>query len=435
MTGRKVLMDFEVTPTSHSLDDYRARGGYEALEKALRTMKPREVTQEIVDSGLQGRGGAAFPAGRKWQGIDPDDGQPHYLIANADEGEPGTFKDRWVLEYTPHTLLESMLLSCYALGVRHCFVYIRGEYDLPWRRLDAAVEEAYAAGYFGENILGSDFSCDLFVFRGAGAYVCGEASSLLGSIEGTRAFPRNRPPRMTVRGLYQAPTVVNNVETLATIAWIIRNGASAFREVGTEKSPGTRLISISGHIARPGVYEVELGYSWAKFLHEDCGGVLDGRPLKAVIPGGISSQVLTGKDAKVLTAGEVEGLTLDHEKLRSAGSSLGSGGMIVIAEGTCMVRLLQIMLRFYHHESCGQCTPCREGTGWMHRIIDRIVAGDGRAEDLERLNYIAGFNDGTTICGLGDAAGYAATAMLDNFRDEFDYFIENKRSKFAGNLE
>jgi NADH-quinone oxidoreductase subunit F len=435
MTGRKVLMDFEVTPTSHSLDEYRARGGYEALDKALRTMKPREVTQEIVDSGLQGRGGAAFPAGRKWQGIDPDDGQPHYLIANADEGEPGTFKDRWVLEYTPHTLLESMLLSCYALGVRHCFVYIRGEYDLPWRRLDAAVEEAYAAGYFGENILGSDFSCDLFVFRGAGAYVCGEASSLLGSIEGTRAFPRNRPPRMTVRGLYQAPTVVNNVETLATIAWIIRNGASAFRKVGTEKSPGTRLISISGHIARPGVYEVELGYSWAKFLHEDCGGVLGGRALKAVIPGGISSQVLTGKDAKVLTAGEVEGLTLDHEKLRAAGSSLGSGGMIVIAEGTCMVRLLQIMLRFYHHESCGQCTPCREGTGWMHRIIDRIVAGDGRPEDLERLNYIAGFNDGTTICGLGDAAGYAATAMLDNFRDEFDYFIEHKRSKFAGNLE
>lgn len=435
MTGRKVLMDFEVTPTSHSLDDYRARGGYEALEKALRTMKPREVTQEIVDSGLQGRGGAAFPAGRKWQGIDPDDGQPHYLIANADEGEPGTFKDRWVLEYSPHTLLESMLLSCYALGVRHCFVYIRGEYDVPWRRLDAAVEEAYAAGYFGENILGSDFSCDLFVFRGAGAYVCGEASSLLGSIEGTRAFPRNRPPRMTVRGLYQAPTVVNNVETLATIAWIVRNGAKAFREVGTEKSPGTRLISISGHIARPGVYEVELGYSWARFLHEDCGGVLGGRPLKAVIPGGISSQVLTGKDAKVLTAGEVEGLTLDHEKLRSAGSSLGSGGMIVIAEGTCMVRLLQIMLRFYHHESCGQCTPCREGTGWMHRIIDRIVAGDGRPEDLERLNYIAGFNDGTTICGLGDAAGYAATAMLDNFREEFDYFIEHKRSKFAGNLE
>ncbi len=435
MPGRKVLMDFEVTADSHTLAAYRARGGYEALAKALSTMQPREVTQEIVDSGLQGRGGAAFPAGRKWQGIDPDDGQPHYLIANADEGEPGTFKDRWVLEYNPHALLESMLVSAYALGVRHCFVYIRGEYDMPWRRLDAAVEEAYAAGLFGENILDSGFSCDLFVFRGAGAYVCGEASSLLGSIEGTRAYPRNRPPRMTVRGLYQAPTVVNNVETLSTIAWIIRNGAAAFREIGTEKSPGTRLISVSGHIRKPGVYEVELGYSWARFLHEDCGGLLCNKALKAVIPGGISSQVLTGKDAKVLTAGEVEGLTLDHEKLRSAGSSLGSGGMIVIAEGTCMVRLLQIMLRFYHHESCGQCTPCREGTGWMHRVIDRIVAGEGRPEDIDTLYYVARFNDGTTICGLGDAAGYAATAMLDNFRDEFEYFIEHKRSKHGGNLE
>ena len=435
MTGRKVLMSFEVTDDSHTLAAYRTRGGYQALAKALKTMRPEDVTQEIVDSGIQGRGGAAFPAGRKWQGIDPHEGHPHYLIANADEGEPGTFKDRWVLEYDPHALLESMLLASYALGVRHAFVYIRGEYDRPWRRLDAAVEEAYAEGLFGENILGSGFSCDLFVFRGAGAYVCGEASSLLGSIEGTRAWPRNRPPRMTVRGLYQAPTVVNNVETLASVAWIIRNGAQAFREIGTERSPGTRLISVSGHVARPGVYEVELGYSWAKFLHEDCGGLLNNKALKAVIPGGISSQVLTGKDAKVLTPDEVEGLTLDHEVLRAAGSSLGSGGMIVIAEGTCMVRLLQIMLRFYHHESCGQCTPCREGTGWMHRIIDRIVAGDGRPEDLERLNYIAGFNDGTTICGLGDAAGYAATAMLDNFREEFDYFIEHKRSKFAGNLE
>jgi NADH-quinone oxidoreductase subunit F len=435
MTGRKVLMDFAVTDDSHTLAAYRARGGYEALAKALTTMRPEDVTQEIVDSGIQGRGGAAFPAGRKWQGIDPHDGQPHYLIANADEGEPGTFKDRWVLEYDPHALLESMLLASYALGVRHAFVYIRGEYDRPWRRLDAAVEEAYAEGLFGENILGSGFSCDLFVFRGAGAYVCGEASSLLGSIEGTRAYPRNRPPRMTVRGLYQAPTVVNNIETLASVAWVIRNGAQAFREIGTPKSPGTRLISVSGHIKRPGVYEVELGYPWAKFLHEDCGGLLCDKDLKAVIPGGISSQVLTARDAKVLTPHEVEGLTLDHEVLRGAGSSLGSGGMIVIGEGTCMVRLLQIMLRFYHHESCGQCTPCREGTGWMHRIIDRIVAGEGRPEDIDTLYHIARFNDGTTICGLGDAAGYAATAMLDNFRDEFEYFIEHKRSKFGGNLE
>jgi len=435
MTGRKVLMNFEVTPTSHTLEAYLARGGYQALTKALGTMKPGEVTQEIVNSGVQGRGGAAFPAGRKWQVIDPHDGQPHYLIANADEGEPGTFKDRWVLEHSPHTLLESMLIASYALGVRNSFIYIRGEFDLPWRRIHAAVEEAYAAGYFGKHILGSDFACDVYVFRGAGAYVCGEASSLLSSIEGSRGYPRNRPPRLTVKGLFQCPTVVNNVETLSNLSWIIGHGAAAFREIGTPKSPGTRLISISGHINRPGVYEVELGYPWAKFLHDDCGGVPHGRELKALIPGGISSQVLTGADAKVLTPHDVETLSLDHDVLREAGSSLGSGGMIAIAEGTCMVSLLRVMLRFYHHESCGQCTPCREGMGWLHRIIDRILAGAGRPEDVDLLYRISKANDGTTICGLGDAAGYATAAMLDRFRDEFDYCIEHKRSKYDGNLE
>jgi NADH-quinone oxidoreductase subunit F len=240
---------------------------------------------------------------------------------------------------------------------------------------------------------------------------------------------------MTVSGLFGAPTVVNNVETLANIAWIVRNGSAAFRETGTPTSHGTRLLSVSGHVRRPGVYEVELGMSWARFLHETCGGIPGDRSLKAVIPGGISSQVLTGKDAKVLKGGEVESMILDHDELRRAGSSLGSGGMIVIAEGTCMVRLLQIMLRFYHHESCGQCTPCREGTGWMHRIVDRIVAGQGRPEDIERLYDIAQGNDGTTICGLGDAAGYATVAMLDNYRDEFEHFIVHGRSRFDGNIE
>ena len=405
MTGRKVLMNFEVTPTSHTLAAYLARGGYQALARALRTMKPRDVTQEIVDSGLQGRGGAAFPAGRKWQVVDPHDGQPHYLVANADEGEPGTFKDRWVLEHSPHTLLESMLIASYALGVRHSFIYIRGEFDLPWRRISAAVEEAYAAGYFGENILGTGFSCDIFAFRGAGAYVCGEASSLLSSIEGSRGYPRNRPPRLTVKGLFQRPTVVNNVETLSNLAWIIGHGAAAFRAIGTPKSPGTRLISVSG------------------------------RGLKAVIPGGISSQVLTGRDAKVLTPHDVETMILDHDALWQAGSSLGSGGMIVIADGTCMVSLLRVMLRFYHHESCGQCTPCREGMGWLHRIVDRILAGKGRPEDIEMMYRIPKANDSTTICGLGDAAGYATVAMLDRFREEFDFCIEHKRSKYDGNLE
>jgi NADH-quinone oxidoreductase subunit F len=427
MAGAKLLMTFPVTATSHTLAEYRGRGGYGSLEKALRTMKREEVSREVTTSGIQGRGGAAFPMGRKWAVVHLNDGQPHYLCANADEGEPGTFKDRWILEYAPHLLLESMLIASYALQVRHAFVYIRGEFDGPYRRLAGALEEAYAAGWCGERILGTDFSCDIVIHRGAGSYVCGEASALLSSIEGKRGYPRNRPPRLTVRGLYQRPTVVNNVETLSNIAWIIANGGEAFKKIGVEKDPGTRLISISGHIERPGVYEIESGYSWRKFIYEDCGGVLGGGVLKGVIPGGISTKVLTGR--------EIEPLTLDNPSLHAAGSSMGSGGMIVIAEGTCMVRLLQVLLRFYHHESCGQCTPCREGMGWLHRIIDRIVAGEGRPEDIERLYEISAWNDGNTICGMGDAAGYATNGILNKFRDEFEYFIEHQRSRWNGTLE
>jgi NADH-quinone oxidoreductase subunit F len=427
MPGRQLLMSFPVTATSHTLAEYRARGGYGALTKALATLKPSDIIKEVTASGLQGRGGAAFEVGRKWQVVQYDDGQPHYLIANADEGEPGTFKDRWILENNPHVLLESMLISSYALNVRNCFVYIRGEFDLPYRRLAGAVEEAYDAGLFGRNVLGSDFSCDIVVYRGAGAYVAGEASGLISSLEGKKSYPRNRPPRLTVKGLYQRPTVVNNVESLSNIAYIVGHGAQAFREVGTPKSPGTRLISVSGHVNRPGVYEVECGYPWMKFIEEDCGGVRGGRPIKCVVPGGVSSKVLTGT--------EIRDLVLSHEALWDVGSTMGSGGMVVIAEGTCMVSLLQVILRFYHHESCGQCTPCRHGTGWMHRIIDRIVAGDGRPDDIERLYYVSKFNDGTTICGLGDAAGYACSGILDKFRDEFEYCIEHKRSKFDGRLE
>ena len=427
MPGRALLTAFDVTPTSHLLADYRARGGYATLEKALSSMTPQQIGAEVTASGLLGHGGAAFAVGRKWSVIRLNDGQPHYLCANADEGEPGTFKDRWILEHAPHLLLESMLIAAYALQVRHAFVYIRGEFDLPYRRLQGAVEEAYAAGLLGERILGREFACDIVVYRGAGSYVCGEASGLITSIEGKRGYPRNRPPRLTVRGLYQKPTVINNVESLANITGIIRDGAEAFRKIGTAKSPGTQLISISGHVAKPGVYEVEFGYPFAKFIYEDCGGVLGGRPLKAVIPGGISTKALTGA--------EIEPLKLDHASLAAAGSSIGSGGMIVIAEGTCMVRLLQVLLRFYHHESCGQCTPCREGMGWMHRIIDRIVAGEGRPDDIGLLYEISRANDGTTICGMGDAAGYATVGILDKFRDEFEYYIEHKRSRLGGVLE
>jgi len=427
MTSAKLLMTFPVTPTSYTLTDYRARGGYTTLGKALREMTSHEVRAEVTASGIQGRGGAAFSMGRKWGVVNLNDGQPHYLCANADEGEPGTFKDRWILEEAPHLLLESMLIAAYALQVRNAFVYIRGEFDLPYRRLAGALDEAYAAGYFGQEILGTGFACDLVIYRGAGSYVCGEASALITSIEGKRGYPRNRPPRLTVRGLYQKPTVINNVETLSNVVGIIAHGAEAFKRVGTTRNPGTRLISISGHVNRPGVYEIEVGYPWAQFIYEDCGGIPGGRGLKAIIPGGISTKVLTGE--------EMAPLHLDNQAVEAAGSSLGSGGMIVIADGTCMVRLLQVMLRFYHHESCGQCTPCREGMGWMHRIIDRIVAGKGMAEDVARLYQVSNLNDGNTICGMGDAAGYATVGILNKFRNEFEYFIEHKRSLCDGNLE
>jgi NADH-quinone oxidoreductase subunit F len=426
-TARRLLMNFEVTPTSHLLADYRARGGYAAVEKAIRNMTPKQVTEEVTASGIQGRGGANFPAGRKWSVVNLNDGQPHYLCANADEGEPGTFKDRWILENAPHLLLESMLIAAYALQVRHAFIYIRGEFDLPYRRLAAALDEAYAAGYYGKPLFGSEFTCDLIIYRGAGSYVCGEASGLLTSIEGKRGYPRNRPPRLTVRGLYQRPTVVNNVETLSNIAGIITHGADAFKAAGTKKSPGTRLVSISGHINKPGVYEVEPGHPFREFIFDTCGGVPHGRKVKAIIPGGISTKVVTGE--------EVDRIRLDNEDLATVGSGMGSGGMVVIAEGTCMVRLLQVLLRFYHHESCGQCTPCREGMGWMHRIIDRIVAGEGVPEDIERLRQISAWNDGNTICGMGDAAGYATLGILAKFGDEFEHYITHKRSRFDGNLE
>ncbi len=427
MSGTKLLMTFPVTASSHGFADYRARGGYATLEKVLRGMRPDEVTKEVAASGILGHGGAAFPAGRKWGVIKLNDEQPHFLCANADEGEPGTFKDRWILEHAPHLLVESMAIAAYALQVRHAFVYIRGEFDLPYRRIAGAVEEAYAAGWLGAAIADMGFALDIVVYRGAGSYVCGEASGLLTSLEGKKGYPRNRPPRLTVRGLYQQPTVVNNVETLANITGIVRDGAEAFRKVGTAKSPGTQLISISGHVQRPGVYEIEYGTPFETFLRDDCGGVLDGRGLKCVIPGGIST--------KVLTATELEPLTLDHASFTAAGSGLGSGGMIVIAEGTCMVRLLQVLLRFYHHESCGQCTPCREGMGWMHGIIDRIVAGRGEAADIDRLIAISNANDGTTICGMGDAAGYATVGIIAKYRDEFEHWIVHGRSRHDGRLE
>ena len=336
LTGTKFFMNFPVTDTSHTLAEYRTRFGYQALEKVL-GMAPTDVTKEVAASGLLGHGGAAFPAGRKWGVVKLGDGEPHYVCMNADEGEPGTFKDRWLMECVPHMAIEGLIIGSYALEGRHAFIYIRGEFDLAHRRMAEAIEEAYAAGLLGENILGSGYSLDVVLYRGAGSYVCGEASAMLASLEGKKGWPRNRPPRLTVKGLYQKPTVVNNVETLANVPVILRLGAAEFKKVGTPKSPGTQMISISGHIAKPGVYEIEYGYPWTKFIYEDCGGMQNGKALKCIIPGGVST--------KLLSASEIEGVALDHNSAVAAGSPVGAGGIVAIAAGPCLVRLAAVIQR------------------------------------------------------------------------------------------
>ena len=425
MTGDAIFFNHAVTEQSHTLAAYRERGGYSGLQRALASLQPIDVEKEVAASGLQGRGGAGFSTGMKWSFINKKS-PVVYLCCNADEGEPGTFKDRWILEQAPHQLLEGMLLASYALGVRHAFIYIRGEFDLPLRRLQAAVQEAREAGLMGQAILGTGFACDIVVHRGAGAYVCGEESSLINSLEGKKGYPRNKPPFPAIKGLYQQPTVVNNVETLSSIPWIMVNGAAQYAARGVKKSPGTRLFGLSGHVARPGLYERPTGYPLRKLIFEDAGGILGGKALKAVIPGGSSTPILT--------PAEVENLTLDPESIAKVGSMLGSGAIIVIAEGTCMVTLLQVLTRFYAHESCGQCTPCREGTDWMNRIMQRILAGQGVKADLESLRSIPSSIMGNTICALGDAASMPVLNFVRKFGPEFEYFIEHGRSMHDGRL-
>ncbi len=420
-----VFMNFQITATSHSLADYRARGGYAALQKALTELTPAQVGEQAKASGLQGRGGAGFQTGLKWEFVSKA-APVVYLCCNIDEGEPGTFKDRWILEHSPHQLLEGMLLASYSLRVRHAFAYIRGEFDLPLRRLQGALEEARAAGLVGENILGRGFSCDIVIHRGAGAYVCGEESSLINSLEGKKGFPRNKPPFPAVKGLYQKPTVVNNVETLATVPWIMVNGAPQYAAMGVKKTPGTRLFGVSGHVEKPGLFEKPTGYPLAQLIREDAGGILGGRQLKAVIPGGSSTPILT--------AAEIENVTLDPESMTKVGSMVGSGAVIVIAEGTCMVRLLQVLSRFYAHESCGQCTPCREGTDWMNRILERIIAGRGTTADLATLRRIPTGIQGNTVCALGDAASMPVVSFIKKFGDEFEYYVAHGRSLHEGRL-
>ena len=396
-----------------------SRGGYRSWPEVVQNMKPEQLIEVVKASGLRGRGGAGFPTGMKWSFVPKDSPKPKYLVCNADESEPGTFKDRLLIEKDPHAIIEGTLISAYAIQSRTAFIYIRGELVFGTARLERAVEEAYQAGYIGKNIFGSGYNLDLIVHRGAGAYICGEETALLSSLEGSRGWPKVKPPFPATHGLFGCPTVVNNVETLAALPWIIAHGPAAYAAIGTEKSKGTKLFSVSGHIAKPGVYELEMGYPLKKFLDEDCGGVANGKKLKGVIPGGGSMPVLRPE--------EIEKVNLDYESVQAAGSLLGSGGVIVMDETTCMVRAAWNLARFFAHESCGQCSPCREGCHWMEKIFHRIEHGNGEKNDLDLILNISGNIMGNTICPFGDAAAMPAAAFIKKYRDEFDAHIAEKR--------
>jgi NADH-quinone oxidoreductase subunit F len=419
MSMEKLLLRNIGVTDSHTLAVYRSRGGYRSWEKVVREMKPEQLIEEVKASGLRGRGGAGFPTGMKWSFVPKDSPKPKYLVCNADESEPGTFKDRLLIEQDPHAIIEGTLIAAFAIRSHTAFIYIRGELVAGAKILERAVEEACRVGTIGKNIFGSSYDLDVIVHRGAGAYICGEETALLSSLEGGRGWPKVKPPFPATHGLFGCPTVVNNVETLAALPWIIERGAAAYAAMGTEKSKGTKLFSVSGHIARPGVYEVEMGYPFKKFLEEDCGGVPNGRKLKGVIPGGGSMPVLRPE--------EIEKVNLDYESVQAAGSMLGSGGVIVMDETTCMVRAASNIARFYAHESCGQCSPCREGCHWMEKIFHRIEHGEGQTGDLDLILNISGNIMGNTICPFGDAAAMPAAAFIRKFRAEFEAHIAEKR--------
>ncbi len=407
----KILLVNIDKPGQTSIENYRERGGYAGLEKALK-MEQTAVIDEVKASGLRGRGGAGFPTGMKWGFVPRNTGKPTYLLCNADESEPGTFKDRLLMERDPHLMIEGMAIACYALNCHLSYIYIRGEYEFVARTVEKALDEAYAAGILGASVLGRDFSLDIFLHLGQGAYICGEETSLIESLEGYRGYPRIKPPFPATHGFLASPTVVNNVETLCALPWIITKGAAAHAAIGTEKSKGTKLFSVSGHVNKPGVYEVDLGYPLLDFIENEAGGIADGRKLKAVIPGGSS--------VPVLTEAECEGVLLDYESLLKAGSMLGSGGMIVLDDRTMMPEVLSVIADFYAHESCGQCTPCREGTGWAAKILRNIIAGRGKLADIDLLLKIADMMEGKTICPLADADVMPIRSFVTKFRHEFE---------------
>jgi NADH-quinone oxidoreductase subunit F len=406
----KILLENIDKPDQKRLAGYRERGGYKALEKAL-GMEPAAIIEEVKTSGLRGRGGAGFPTGMKWGFVPRNTGKPTYLLCNADESEPGTFKDRILLEYDPHLIIEGMAIACVALGCHLSYIYMRGEFEFLVPTVQGALDEAYEAGILGPSVLGKDFALDLFLHLGQGAYICGEETSLIESLEGYRGYPRIKPPFPAVQGFLASPTVVNNVETLCALPWIINNGGQAYAAIGTEKSKGTKLFSVSGHVNKPGVYEVDLGYPLLDFINNECGGVRGGN-LKAVIPGGSS--------VPVLTAAECDGVLLDYESLAKAGTMLGSGGMIVFNDTVKMPEVLSVIADFYAHESCGQCTPCREGTGWAAKLLRNIIAGRGRKADIDLLLKVADMMEGKTICPLADADVMPIRSFITKFRSEFE---------------
>jgi NADH-quinone oxidoreductase subunit F len=395
----------------HKLEVYEQHGGYAALKKAL-GMKPEEVTDEVKKSNLRGRGGACFPTGLKWTFMPKQTTKPKYLCVNGDESEPGTFKDRQIFEFNPHMLIEGTAIACYAMGITTAYIYIRGEYGKWIKMLQKALDDAYAKGYVGENILGSGFSTNIYLHKGAGAYICGEESALMNSLEGQRGYPRVKPPFPAQNGVWGCPTTINNIETIGNVPLIINRGWEWYSKIGSPKHPGPILVGVSGHVNKPGVYEVATGELLTDLIYRYAGGIPGDNKIKALIPGGSSTMILRG-DA-------LEGVRMDAESLKAAGSSVGTAGMIVMDENTDLIRVITRIAKFYYHESCGQCTPCREGTGWLWKILKRFETGDGQTSDIDLLMDIANNIEGNTICALGDAAAWPVQSMIRRFRDEFE---------------
>ena len=426
--ARKLLLEHIDVEGIESYDVYRKNGGYRSVEKALK-MTPDEILEEVKISGLRGRGGAGFPTGLKWSFLAKPDGVPRHLLCNADESEPGTFKDRYLMEKIPHLLIEGMIASSFALGAHTSYIYIRGEYMYVLRILEKAIAEAYNNGWLGKNIQGSGYDLDLHVTCGAGAYICGEETALIESLEGKRGNPRIKPPFPAVEGLWRRPTVVNNVETIAAVVPIINDGGAEYAKIGVGRSTGTKLISASGNINNPGVYEIDMNMTVEEFIYGDnfLGGIKNGKKLKACVPGGSSVPILPHFLVTKTAAGEDR--LMSYESLSdggfATGSMLGSGGFIVYDEDQCIVRNTYNFTRFYHHESCGQCSPCREGTGWMKKVLHNIEYGKGKMGDIELLWDLQKNIEGNTICPLGDAAAWPVAAAIRHFREEFEWHVNN----------